>query len=56
MELEQVATCTGPKFVNVAACTSQPVQIETCTSCLYKLQLVQISCTSRNLSKTSTCT
>ena len=31
MELVQVATCTGRKFVQVA----------TCTSCLYKLQLVQ---------------
>ena len=45
MELVQVATCTGPKFVHVATCTSKPVQVATCTSCLYKLQLVQISCT-----------
>ena len=37
----ELATCTGPKFVQVATCTSQPVQAETCTSCLYKLQLVQ---------------
>ena len=56
MELVQVATCTGSKFVHVATCTSQPVQVATCTSSLYKLQLVQISCTSCNLYKVSTCT
>ena len=43
MELVQVATCTGPKFVQFATCTSQPIQVANCTSCLYKLQLVQIS-------------
>ena len=40
MELVQVATCTGPKFVQVATCTSQPIQVATCTDFLYKLQLV----------------
>ena len=39
MELVQVATCTGPKFVHVATCTSQPD----------KLQLVQAVCASCNL-------
>ena len=41
MELVKVATCTGPKFEHVATCTSQPVQVATCTDFLYKLQLVQ---------------
>ena len=49
MELVQVATCTGPKFVHVATCTSQHVQVATCTSCLYKLQFAQAVCTSCNL-------
>ena len=40
MELAQV-TCTGPKFVNVVTCTGQTVQAATCTTCLYKLQLIQ---------------
>ena len=41
MELVQVATCTGPKFVYVATYTSQPVEVAPCTDFLYKLQLVQ---------------
>ena len=41
MELVQVATCIGPTFVHVATSTNQPVQVGICTSCLYKLQLVQ---------------
>ena len=36
MEYVQVATCTGPKFVQVATCASQPIQVATCT----KSQLV----------------
>ena len=35
MELAQDATCTGPKFVLVSTCTCQPLQVATCTSCLY---------------------
>ena len=27
MELVQVATCTNPKFVHAATCTSHPVQV-----------------------------
>ena len=56
MELVQVATCTGLKLVHFSTYTSQPVHVTTCTSCLHKLQLVQISCTSCNLYKISTCT
>ena len=55
MELVQVATCAGPKFVQVnpyelqlvqAVCTSCNlyklfVQVATCIDFLYKLQLVQ---------------
>ena len=36
MELVHVATCTGPKFVQIATCTNQPIQVATCT----KSQLV----------------
>ena len=35
MELVQVATFIGPTFVLVATCTSQPVQVATCTSYFY---------------------
>ena len=37
MELVQVTTCTGPKFVHVANCAIPPVQV---TSCRTKSQLV----------------
>ena len=49
-ELVQVATCTGPKFVHVATCTSQPVQVTTCTSCnLYRFLVQVATCTKSQL-------
>ena len=50
MEFVQVATCTGPKFVHVANCTSQPVQVATCTSCnLYRFIVHVATCTKSQL-------
>ena len=44
------------KIVHVTIWTRLLVHVATSTSCLYKWQLVQISCTSFNFYKISTCT